>query len=149
MSSPDHAAAAPAPGRDVDWEWYRQATEQLEGLDRGALLKAGRRYAMSWAVSAQRAEAVLRSTARGVEEGLRAYRRATALLDVHAKTVRMDDLRVALAVCCEMCGASPDEQMRMWNGSVACLRCAADGEAATVRPELAESQAEAHEAVTG
>lgn len=125
----DRAIAAPVPGREVDWEWYGHATAGLDGLDRDALLDAVRRYAMSWAVSAQRAEAVLRSAARGVEEGLRAYRRATGLLDVHAKSVRMDDLRIALAVCCEMCGASPDEQMRMWNGSVACSRCVADGKA--------------------
>lgn len=77
--------AGPMPGRDVDWDWYRQATEQLDGMDRDALLEVGRRYAMSWAVSTRRAQAILRSTARGVEDGLRAYRRAVDLLDVHAK----------------------------------------------------------------
>lgn len=123
----DRGRSTPLPGRDIDHDWYLRATAHLDDMDRDAMAVTIRKYAMSWAQYVQRAETILRSTTRGVEDGLRAYRRATELLDVNAKTVRMDDLRIALAVCCQQCGGSPDGQMRMWRGSVVCDRCHDDG----------------------
>jgi hypothetical protein len=106
---------------------YARWTADWPGMDRDALEREARGFALNAAISRAEADAVKRSWQQQVEDGMRALRRARGLLDVHARTVRMDDLRIALAECCEGCGARQDGPMRIWRNDVACDRCHDEG----------------------
>jgi hypothetical protein len=106
---------------------YARWTADWPGMDRDALEREARGLALSAAISRAEADAVKRSWQQQIEDGMRALRRARALIDVHAKTVRMDDLRTALAECCQRCGARQDEPMQTWRNDVVCARCHDEG----------------------
>ena len=102
--------------RITDDDWFTVKAREFEAMDREQLLNEARTWAFNAQEYKRREIAALRGSDHLIADLRSCLGRVGKLLDRTRKTLRMDDLRIALREC-EMCNR-PGEAI--WHGRVMC-----------------------------